>query len=182
MTWSWRHCSRCWMTLYMYEEDLLWVWMVWGVSIMRINRDPPPTQRRSTLRSQRADTDIRSCLWPLATVAGAQSLYMICMKKTCYEYEMDVGSQSYVTVEPHGKTKRISYLAGFSSPIEQITVWSCILMTCSHYSRYWIALYVYKEDLLRVMSLKLVRVSTIIYSMRNQVKPLQASLLYHSLD
>ena len=29
------------------------------------------------------------------------------MKKTCYEYKLDWGSQSYVTVEPHGKTKRI---------------------------------------------------------------------------
>jgi hypothetical protein len=39
------------------------------------------------------------------------------MKKTCYEYEVCGGPQSYVTVEPHGKTKRISYLAGFSSPL-----------------------------------------------------------------
>jgi hypothetical protein len=48
-------CSRCWIALYMYEEDLLWVWSEWGASIIRTNRDPPPTPRRSTLRSQRAD-------------------------------------------------------------------------------------------------------------------------------
>jgi hypothetical protein len=28
------HSSRCWNTLYMYEVDLLWVWMVWEASII----------------------------------------------------------------------------------------------------------------------------------------------------
>ena len=32
-------------------------------------------------------------LWPLEIVAGAETLY-ICMKKTCYEYEGNGGSQS----------------------------------------------------------------------------------------
>ncbi len=56
------HCSRCWNLLYMYKEDLLWVWSVWGVSIIRTNRDPPPIPTTSTLRSQRAD--IRVWLHP----------------------------------------------------------------------------------------------------------------------
>ncbi len=49
------HCSRCWIALYMYKEDLLWVWSVWGASIKRTNRDPPPIPTTSTLRSQRAN-------------------------------------------------------------------------------------------------------------------------------
>jgi hypothetical protein len=28
------HCNRCWNTVYMYAVDLLWVWMVWGASII----------------------------------------------------------------------------------------------------------------------------------------------------
>ena len=56
------HCSRCWNTLYIYKEDLLWVWSVWGTSIKRTNRDPPPIPTTSTLRSQRAD--IRVWLHP----------------------------------------------------------------------------------------------------------------------
>ena len=30
--------KRCWNTLYMYEEDLLWVWSVWGASIKTYSR------------------------------------------------------------------------------------------------------------------------------------------------
>jgi hypothetical protein len=37
-------------------------------------------------------------LWPVATVEGAQTLY-IYIKKTCYEYELDGGSQSQVLTE-----------------------------------------------------------------------------------
>ena len=49
-------CSRCWIELYMYEEDLLWVWREWGASIKRTIRYPPPIPTASTLslRSQRA--------------------------------------------------------------------------------------------------------------------------------
>jgi hypothetical protein len=49
------HCSRWWIALYMYEEDLIWVWRECGASIIRTNRDPPATPTISTLRSQRAD-------------------------------------------------------------------------------------------------------------------------------
>ena len=34
----------------MYKVDLLWVWRVWGVSVIRSNRDPPATPTTSTLR------------------------------------------------------------------------------------------------------------------------------------
>ena len=78
-------CRRCWIALYMYKEDLLWVWMEWGAWIIGTNRYPPPIPTTSTLRSQIAN--IR---------CGG------------------------------------------------------ILMTCSHCRRCWIALYMYKEDLLWV--------------------------------
>ena len=42
-------------TLYIYKEDLLWVWMEWGTSIIRTNRYPPPIPTTSTLRSQIAN-------------------------------------------------------------------------------------------------------------------------------
>ena len=57
------------------------------------------------------------------------------MKKTSHEYEVGWGSQSYVTVEPHGKTKRISYEYWFYLSHKQILDWGCILMTTSHSSR-----------------------------------------------
>ena len=57
--WPWNHVfknSRYLSTppyiIYMYKQDLLWVWREWGTSIIRTNRDPPPTPRRSTHRSQ----------------------------------------------------------------------------------------------------------------------------------
>jgi len=85
-------------------------------------------------------------LWPLATVAGAESLY-ICMKKTSYEYEVGWCSQSYVAVDPHGKTKRISYECWFYLFHEQISGWGCILMTTRHSSRCWKSLYMYEKVL-----------------------------------
>jgi hypothetical protein len=57
MTYS--RCSRCWIALYMYEEDLLWEWREWGVSIIRTNRSPPPIPTTSTLRA-----DIRLWQYP----------------------------------------------------------------------------------------------------------------------
>ena len=33
------HCWRCWNTLYIYKEDLLWVWTGCGVSITSTNID-----------------------------------------------------------------------------------------------------------------------------------------------
>ena len=48
------HCSRCWNLLYIYKEDLLWVWSVGGVSDIRTNRDPPPIYQQH-FRSQRAN-------------------------------------------------------------------------------------------------------------------------------
>jgi hypothetical protein len=48
------HCSRCWNLFYIYKEDLPWVWMAWGTSIIRTNRYPPPVPTTSTLMSQRA--------------------------------------------------------------------------------------------------------------------------------
>jgi len=48
------HCRRFWIALYMYKEDLLWVWQVWGALIIRTKRDPPPIPTTSTLRSQMA--------------------------------------------------------------------------------------------------------------------------------
>ena len=32
------HCWRCSNAIYIYKEDLLWVWTVWGVSIISSNR------------------------------------------------------------------------------------------------------------------------------------------------
>jgi hypothetical protein len=133
---TYSRCSKCWNTLYMYKEDLLWVWREWGASIIRNNRDPPPTPRRYTLRSQR--TNIRVWrhpydLWPVAavgppppprrstlrlrlhrdrqhpvTVTGAE-LHYTCMYQACYEYEVGGLPQSYPNTHCKWQTKRISY-------------------------------------------------------------------------
>ena len=109
-----------------------------------------PTNAGFTTPKSRYQVGIAS-LWPLATASGTESLYL-CMKKTSYEYEMGWGSQSYVTVEPHGKTKRISYQCWFYLFHKQISGWDCILMTTSHSSRYGKSLQMYEEDLLWVWS------------------------------
>ena len=61
--WPWNHVfkkSRYLSTppyiIYMYKQDLLWVWREWGTSIIRTNRDPPPTPRRSTQSHSQVST------------------------------------------------------------------------------------------------------------------------------
>ena len=44
------HCWRCSSTLYIYKEDLIWVWTEWGVSIISTNRG----SKCITFRSMRA--------------------------------------------------------------------------------------------------------------------------------
>ena len=99
---GWRHTlmnrSHCWRwsnTLYMYKEDLLWVWTGWGVSIISTNRGSKcESMHHITFRSMRGIYKAGATpLWPVATVEGAQTLY-IYIKKTCYEYELYGGSQS----------------------------------------------------------------------------------------
>jgi hypothetical protein len=76
------HCSRCWNTLYMYKEDLIWVWGEWGASNIRTNRDPTPipTTTTSTIHSQVPEGRYKGVvvsLWPLETVVGAETLLFI---------------------------------------------------------------------------------------------------------
>ena len=89
-----RHCWTCWIALYMYKEDLLWVWSVWGVSIIRTNWDPLPIPTTSTLKTSESKYQgVAASSWPVATVEGDE-LHYICIEKTCYEYEVCGGSQS----------------------------------------------------------------------------------------
>jgi hypothetical protein len=57
----------CWNTLFMYKEDLLWVWTWCSCHSLQhetqVDRDP-------TCKSSKYQ------LWPLATVAGAETLYI----------------------------------------------------------------------------------------------------------
>jgi hypothetical protein len=75
----------------MYKIDLL--------SIIRTNRNPPPTPYTNIIHSQAQVPEaegrykaVAASLWPIAAIADAELLY-ICMKKTCYEYEGNGGSQ-----------------------------------------------------------------------------------------
>jgi hypothetical protein len=76
------HCSRCWNTLYMNEVDLLWVWTGWGASIITFHnlqhdasKKPSELPTTSTLPLQEQYQAGAASLWPLATVAGAETLY-----------------------------------------------------------------------------------------------------------
>jgi hypothetical protein len=54
-----------------------------------------PTSYTNIIHSQVPEgryKGVAASLWPIAAVAGAETLY-ICMKKTCYEYEGNGGSQ-----------------------------------------------------------------------------------------
>ncbi len=89
------HCWRCSNTLYIYKEDLLWVWTGWGVLIISTNWES--TFCTHDIHSQQVIESkyqgVVASLWPVPTVAGAE-LHYICIKKTCYESEVDGGSQS----------------------------------------------------------------------------------------
>ena len=76
-------------TCYEYELD-------WGYHSQVLTETPTPAPSTSLLglRSHRAYNKAGAAsLWPLATVEGAETLY-IYIKKTCYEYELDWGYQS----------------------------------------------------------------------------------------
>ena len=103
------HFRWCWNTLYIYKEDLLWVWTGLGVSFTSANRDSYSCTKHITLRSHRAYNKAGAAsLWPVATVKGAE-LHYICIKKTCYEYELDWGVSIIRTNrDPYSCTKHIT--------------------------------------------------------------------------
>ena len=131
----------------MYKEDLLWVWSVWGASIKRTNRYPPPINNIHSQVSESKYQGVVASLWPVATVQGAETLN-ICIKKTCYEYEVCVGPQSKELTDTHLLYQQHP-LSGLR---EQISGCDGILMTTRNCSRCWNTLYMYEEDLLWVWS------------------------------
>jgi hypothetical protein len=84
-----------------------------------------------------------ACLWPVATVAGANTHY-ICMKKICYEYEVGGG------LNHTNSTHLLHQGDPLSGPRRKISGCGGILMTTSHSSRCWNTLYMYEVDLLWV--------------------------------
>ena len=79
------HGWRWWNTLYIYKEDLLWVWTGWGFLIISTNWES--TFCTHDIHSQVIESKnqgVVASIWPIATVAGAE-LHYICIKKTCYE-------------------------------------------------------------------------------------------------
>ena len=113
------HSSRCWIELYMYKEDLLWVWRGWGVLIISTNWEST-TFCTHDIHSQVIESKYQAgaSWWPVATVAGAESLY-ICVwrrhdesmrKVECLNHNIQNDTvNSYLTVNP------IIYHAGVAS-------------------------------------------------------------------
>ena len=58
----------------------------WRVSIIRTNRDPPPINNIHSQVPEGRYQGVAASLW-VATAVGAE-LHYICIKKTCYEYEV----------------------------------------------------------------------------------------------
>jgi hypothetical protein len=140
--WRWSN------TLYIYKEDLLWVWTGWGVSIISTNRDSKcESMQNITLRSMRAYNKAGAKpLWPVATVEGGQTLY-IYIKKTCYEYELDGGvliistnwESTFCTHDIHSQVIESKYQGVAASiwPIASVAVaelhYICIKKICYEY-------------------------------------------------
>ena len=85
---------KCWNTLYMYEEDQMWVWSGSGASIIselmlqakdQVNRLLLPLWLR--VQAYRYQVVEAASLRPLAAIERAE-MYYIYMTKTCYEYEV----------------------------------------------------------------------------------------------
>ena len=77
------HSRRCWNTLHMYEADLIWVWIGWGVSIIACSMIQVSYQENLLLLPLWlwAQSYIRFGLssWPIATIEHTETHY-ICMK------------------------------------------------------------------------------------------------------
>jgi len=85
----------------MYVKDLLWVWSGLGVVIITYSTIQVRNQENLLtlcdsviVRPIINQADGPASLWPPATIQGAETHY-ICMKWTCYEYEVGGCSYSY---------------------------------------------------------------------------------------
>ena len=76
-----RSSTCCWISLYMHDEDLLWLWRWWGVSIItysmiqvrkRVNLVLP---HWDCVRPSIYQLKVAS-IWPLTRVEGAETLYI----------------------------------------------------------------------------------------------------------
>ena len=108
------HSRRCWNTIYMYEEDFLWVWSGWGFSIICNSRTPWQNQENILLSwfylSQEQISAGSLSSWPLATIERTKTLYM-CIIKTSYEYAVGGMPQSYATFQPQVRNQVILLLS-----------------------------------------------------------------------
>jgi hypothetical protein len=70
--------------IYIYKVDLVWVWSVWGVSIIRPIVTPTPTPtRKSSLRSQRVDIRVWN---QFLLLAGLLYIYIKCFNTFIIPY------------------------------------------------------------------------------------------------
>jgi hypothetical protein len=68
------HSSRFWIALYMYEEDLVWEWSGWGVSIITVHSRWDSKRVSLPKVSESKYQGVAASLWPLATVEGDETL------------------------------------------------------------------------------------------------------------
>jgi hypothetical protein len=77
------HGRSCWNSLHVYEVDLIWVWSVWGVLIINYSMAKRWITycHHCAVRPSIHQVGVAS-LWPLATVAGAETLYIYIWRRS----------------------------------------------------------------------------------------------------
>jgi hypothetical protein len=145
------HYWRCSNTLYIYKEYLLWVWTGWGVSIISTNRG-------SKCESMHNIT----LLGPWEHISGwSYTLMTRChcwrYSNTLYIYKEDLlwvwtgWGVSIISTNRGSKCESMHNIT-LLGPWEHISGWSYTLMTRCHCWRCSNTLYIYKEDLLWVLT------------------------------
>jgi hypothetical protein len=140
------HNRRCGNTIYMYEDNLLWVWSRWGASIITCS------MIQSKTKSKRISNNSHWAVRPSIYQVRVGSLWPLATVNTIYMYEDNLlwvwsrwGASSITCSIIQVKNRVNIQQLPLNCETKHISGWCCILMTTSHCSRCWIALYIYTK-------------------------------------
>jgi hypothetical protein len=151
------HSSRCWNTIYMYEEDLLWVWSGWGASIIMYSMIQVGTQELllplyncetkyiSGWNCVCMTTSHSSRCWNTIYMYEEEMLWVWCgwgASIITYSMIQVTDQENFLWLWPH-LSERPSIGIEISGP-------GCNLVTTSHSRRCQSALHMYDKDLIWV--------------------------------
>ena len=146
--------STCWITLFMHDKEVLWVWGGWGALIITLHMLQVIVQDNHLMPLRLGDKAI-SC-WGCIHMTTSHNRRI---RNASYRYEEDmigvwigwgISIIVYSMIQVRNRVNLLLLLLWLVTVRPSISGWGCIHMIASHSSTCWISLYMHDKEVLWV--------------------------------